>query len=384
MDADRKSTVSSFYGRKSSLDALNSDYPTSNPVNFDGHHTPAPGRDDASSFFNPDRASRNLDGGDKFGSAGYNRNSFFQPGREEPLKGGRDEEEPVTPGWDIYADFNNAGPRYASAFGQGNDGYQPLEGMPKAETAAASGPVELVTVPALGPEWQRSEMRDMTKAGRREKKADSRRERWKAWNRDKSGMCGGYLKRKTVVFIVAAVVVILVILLIFTLPRVPSFSFDSAHPLAAATGAFNASVPIAFSPAPANFSFPAFANLQLDTGSSFLPLRFTHLKAQVFDLNTGRLVGTGDLGHKTVPAKSFPVVQVPITFGYAATNTSDQTWANWHNACINKLNQPNGTRPGVDFRLVVSMSLVGLIGSHSDSTQITNAACPIELPTNAP
>lgn len=59
---------------------------------------------------------------ERHGSAGYNRNSFFHTGREEPLKGGRDEEEPATPGtgdaWDIYADFNNTGPKYSTAFGK--------------------------------------------------------------------------------------------------------------------------------------------------------------------------------------------------------------------------------------------------------------------------
>jgi hypothetical protein len=116
MDYDRKSTVSSFYGgRKNSLDALNSEFPTA----------PSGGRarDDASSFFNPESGARGsvdiLSAG--HGSAGYNRGSFFHIGREEPLKGGRDEEEANNVGnqiWDVYADFNNAGPRYSAAFAQ--------------------------------------------------------------------------------------------------------------------------------------------------------------------------------------------------------------------------------------------------------------------------
>ena len=116
MDADRKSTVSSFYGgRKSSIDplnALNTEYPTEYP--------PQPavrGRDDASSFFSPGRSSMDHLTGAR-SSAGYNRNSFFHVGREEPLKGGRDEEkDPREDAWDVYADFNNAGPRYSSVFG---------------------------------------------------------------------------------------------------------------------------------------------------------------------------------------------------------------------------------------------------------------------------
>jgi len=52
-------------------------------------------------------------------SSGYNAASFAPPARQAPLKGGRDEEEPFTPeaGWDIYNDFNNVGPRLATAQG---------------------------------------------------------------------------------------------------------------------------------------------------------------------------------------------------------------------------------------------------------------------------
>lgn len=96
MNPDRKSVVSSFYGdRRSSFDPLNQ--------NQSGHHTRP--------------------------SAGYNQESFLAAGRQEPLKGGRDEEEEEaaaadlsSPGWDVYADFNNAGPKYSTAFGQNNAG----------------------------------------------------------------------------------------------------------------------------------------------------------------------------------------------------------------------------------------------------------------------
>jgi hypothetical protein len=48
--------------------------------------------------------------------------SFFDAGREEPVKGGHDEyEQPNEGGWDVYADFNNAGPRYSHAFGLGQN-----------------------------------------------------------------------------------------------------------------------------------------------------------------------------------------------------------------------------------------------------------------------
>lgn len=63
--------------------------------------------------------------------------------------------------------------------------------------------VELVTVPALGPEWDRSEMKQMTKSGRRETKNDERRAKWKAWNRGEIGLCGTkWFTKKFLVFFI--------------------------------------------------------------------------------------------------------------------------------------------------------------------------------------
>lgn len=75
--------------------------------------------------FNPPPASRPRASG-----AGYNQDSFLDSGRVEPLKGGGDEESQVLghtggtsspneheAGWDVFADFNNTGPRYSTAFG---------------------------------------------------------------------------------------------------------------------------------------------------------------------------------------------------------------------------------------------------------------------------
>lgn len=129
MDSDRKSTVSSFYGRpRTSTDALNSDFPPPNSYSKPPSRLP----DEASSFYDPQRPSRAglPPGAAATASAGYNRNSFFYAGREEPLKGGYDELDAAadlegrTPPahdqpWDVYADFNNAGPRYSTAFGIG-------------------------------------------------------------------------------------------------------------------------------------------------------------------------------------------------------------------------------------------------------------------------
>lgn len=105
----------------------------------------------------------------------------------------------------------------------------------------------------------------------------------------------------------------------------PKFAFNEDTPLSPATGDFNSSIPTKFLTAPANFSFPAYAELEVDTGSNFIPLKFTHLNALIYDLDTNVEVGTGDLYGTTVPAKKFTKIQVPMNFSYVADNSSDIT-----------------------------------------------------------
>jgi hypothetical protein len=63
------------------------------------------------------------------GTGGYNRSSFYPPTSEAPVKGGYDERSLDNAemgfndeGWDVYADFNNTGPRYSSTVGTNSSG----------------------------------------------------------------------------------------------------------------------------------------------------------------------------------------------------------------------------------------------------------------------
>ena len=103
MDYDRKSTVSSFYGGRRSADVLHTDFPPPG-------QQARPRVDSTNSFYGGNRASR-VDGYEP-PAAGYNQSSYFDAGRTEPVKSGDEEAA-----WDVYADFNNAGPRYSTAFG---------------------------------------------------------------------------------------------------------------------------------------------------------------------------------------------------------------------------------------------------------------------------
>ena len=118
MDYDRKSTVSSFYGARRSGDALAlaGDFPI--PA---GAAPPArPRADSSSSFYGSANRHSRADLYDGAGAgAGYNQSSYFDAGRTEPVKGAGGDEEAA---WDVYADFNNAGPRYSTAVGMGDSG----------------------------------------------------------------------------------------------------------------------------------------------------------------------------------------------------------------------------------------------------------------------
>ncbi|CAE6463917.1 unnamed protein product [Rhizoctonia solani] len=370
-DPETRSQVSSFYGRPSSQMNMDSMRQQRQP---DGTNR----RDSTSSFFRPDEhgASGDYDSANRRGG-GYDRTSYI--GLDNPRgdigAAGKDDE------WDIYADFNNQGPRYATTPFQADTGYRAIRDPAGGSEASAANQVELVTVPALGAEWKASELRDMTKAGRAEARAEERRKKWREFNRDQRGACGiKWATRTTLVWGVFAVIIVIGVLLAIMIPRVPSFGFQGDMPLNATSDGGNPQ----FSRTPANFSFDALVALQVNTeGQVVLPLHFNNIHATIYDVTTSRQVASGDLGGYTVPAKTYAEIQVPVTFSYEAANSSDTTWLNFYNACKSKSQVTGGQRPGLQLRLVLELSIAGLINKPTAGTQINDANCPIELAGNA-
>ena len=71
------------------------------------------------------------------------------------------------------------------------------------DTASATGTqVEMVTVPALGPEWKASELHDMTQSAKKERKAEERGQKWQDWRRGKRGICGSWFTWRFTVWFV--------------------------------------------------------------------------------------------------------------------------------------------------------------------------------------
>ena len=115
----------------------------------------------------------------------------------------------------------------------------------------------------------------------------------------------------------------LAVALAICIPRVPGFSFNAQTPLSNAT---SSTLPFAFSRTPANFTFPALLNIQIDTHSNVIPMHISKLHTDIYDINTDVKVGEGDLeGGMTIGAKKFQPVSVPVVFSYIAPNASDTT-----------------------------------------------------------
>ena len=93
--------------------------------------------------------------------------------------------------------------------------YQQLAPPPSGkldEESGAQGPVEMVTVPALGPEWGKDELKGMTSRARREEKAENFGRKWKLFNRGEYGLCGSkWLTRRTLIFIIFGICVVYVL-----------------------------------------------------------------------------------------------------------------------------------------------------------------------------
>ena len=137
------------------------------------------------------------------------------------------------------------------------------------------------------------------------------------------------------------------IILAFTIPRVPSFVFNTTAPLGAST-LENVPSPV-FGQFPANFTFYSSIDVEVNTNANFLPLHFNSWRSEIYELNTGRKVATGEWGSYTLAAKKYIRMILPVTFNYTAVNTTDQTWANVYNSCRNKNQFADNKRPGMFF-----------------------------------
>ena len=262
--------------------------------------------------------------------------------------------------------------------------YRPLPNRTDAKSEAGATPeVELVTVPAFGAEWNKDELRALTKSGKRAAKSEARSGKVKAWVRGEEGACGTRFTRRLCVFVTFGLIAAAGIVLAICIPRVPSFEFNSLAPFAPINNDGPAQWKTAFSRTPANFSFPAWMDLRINTKGSMVPVHFNVLSAKIYELGEFKVVGTGNLTNYSVPAKKNMQLLLPVTFEYQAVNSSDLTWLHFYDACKNTINNAEGARPGFGVRVVLEMGIRGRLGKAGTSTQMSGVACPIELPLDS-
>lgn len=81
-----------------------------------------------------------------------------------------------------------------------------------------------------------------------------------------------------------------------------------------------------------------------DASRSYVPVQFSNLQAKLYDIETNKVIATGDLGkHKVDNAVNQPII-LPVTFSYSAINVTDPTWVHIYDACGHLW--PGVVRPG--------------------------------------
>ncbi|KAI9637345.1 uncharacterized protein MKK02DRAFT_23934 [Dioszegia hungarica] len=235
---------------------------------------------------------------------------------------------------------------------------------------------ELVSVPVLGPEWQKSELHELSRRGKSAVRKEKRQRIWREWTRDQRGVCGvTWLTRKMLVIILSCMVVGTALVLFFTIPRPPSYSFYVSQPFTVNNST------VQFARTPANFSFTGNLNILADTTSSYLPLQYSDISVQLYHLTTNKQIATGNYGKNKVKKGNQEPVSIPVQFSYSAPNATDTTWNDIYSACGHMW---TGTvRPPLRLRLVLTSNIVGLVTKPETSTQISDVTCPFELSSNS-
>jgi len=297
--------------------------------------------------------------------------------------------------FDVRADFDGRGTRWSQMYGadawpETSDakGYLPVDvhdapsgsTRPQARQSMMSGADaskdEMVSVPVLGPDWQKSELHDLSRRGKSEIRQERRVRAWREWKRDQRGLFGvRWLTRKALVFSLFAICVALAVTLFFTIPRAPSFAFYANEPFTVNNST------VEFSRTPTNFSFSGNLNLLADASNSYLPVHFSNIQVTLFDLDNDKAIATGAYGNHIIAKKANQAVVLPVQFSYSALNASDPTWNDMYSACGH--DWPGTVRPDLKFRLELRMSIIGLVSHPFSETQISGVACPFELPADS-
>ncbi|TKY84494.1 hypothetical protein EX895_006395 [Sporisorium graminicola] len=260
----------------------------------------------------------------------------------------------------------------ATAAGGGPAASHTISGMGPQHADSTTG-IELITVPALGNEYTKEELRDMTRTSKRRKKRSNRRKRCQLWVSGEDHLWG-WLSPRVAVFIAFFSFVALGVMLYFVIPRVPTFAILSTNPVVAIPN--GASMQVSHSPT--NFSMQMGFNLRASNRGGWISSRATDLTLKVTDLNTFIKVGEGKMDGYTFAGRGNTPFQFPVQFSYVSLNTSgDQTFQDFYKGC--GPNYEGTTRPTLNLGLELGMNIKGLLGRKRTSSQVNDVTCPFVL-----
>lgn len=242
-----------------------------------------------------------------------------------------------------------------------------------ARNADSTTGIELITVPALGNEYTKEELRDMTRNTKRRRKRTNRKRKYQLWVSGQDHLWG-WLSPRVAVFIAFFVLVALGVMLFFVIPRVPTFAILSTNPVTAIPN--GASMQVSHSPT--NFSMTMGFNLRANNRNGWLPSHATDLTLEVTDLNTYQKVGQGHMDSISFKGRGLTPFNFPVEMSYVSLNASgDQTFQDWYKGC--GPNYEGTTRPTLNLALSLAMNIRGLVGRKQTNTQVNDVICPFTL-----
>ncbi|KAA1089726.1 hypothetical protein PGT21_028221 [Puccinia graminis f. sp. tritici] len=313
------------------------------------------------------------------------RNAFGDDSdSEDQVHHSQEDQEP--PEFDVYKDFNNTGVRYTTLLHGMTD-----ESKTRDQERTNSPPSMLIHSEKSLAKNYASVDQDLSPSPSQARFQVDQPEPPTTPSNKQKGKTMQFKKRKNrwkVGSIIAFVAIAcLGVVIYFMIPRQPFISFEAPPRLIKKEDnhlIFSASKPT-------NFSFEAQLDLALDGRASYLPVLVRDFKVSINDLGASSdsvRVGTGSLAHGfTAGTKNLTPLTLDVYFEYTTKLPSDALWQAWRKACGNiGESTVNGTitRPSLQLFVLLEFSVLGMFGTRSDGTQITNVGCPAELPVGAP
>lgn len=279
-------------------------------------------------------------------------------------------------------DVRNADPRRSviqqtganrnSTFSSAAAANNTISGMGPQHADSTTG-IELITVPALGNEYTKEELRGMTRSSKRRKKRTHRRRKCQLWVSGQDHLWG-WLSPRVAVFLAFFALIALGVMLFFVIPRVPTFAILSTNPVVAIPN--GASMQVNHSPT--NFSMTMGFNLRASNRDAWIPTHATDLTLKVTDLNTYIKVGQGHLDAYTFKPRGNTAFQFPVQFSYVSLNSSgDQTFQDFYKGC--GPHYDGVQRPTLNLGIELGMNVKGLLGRKATSAQVGGVVCPFTL-----